>query len=159
MKTLIVFASKHGCTKKCAQLLKNEIHDQVDVINLKETQEVDITKYDKVVIGGSIYMGGIQKSVTKFCSKKLNQLKEKKIGLFFCGMMDGETILKEINQIFPQELIDHAEVKDYFGGEFIFNKMNFFEKIIVKKVVKVTADKSTIREASILEFAEVMNAI
>lgn len=47
----------------------------------------------------------------------------------------------------------------FLGGEFIFDKMNFLEKIIVKKASKITSNKSNILEDNIRKFAQTMNAI
>ncbi len=159
MNTLIVYASKYGCTERCAEFVSKELKDTADIINLKNTKDIDISNYDKIIIGGSIYMGRIQKEVTAFCSKNLNKLKEKPIGLFICGMQEGEAINTELNQNFPPELINIAAVKGHFGGEFIFDKMNFMEKFIVKKVSKVSSNKSNILKDNIHKFAQAMNAI
>lgn len=159
MNTLIVYTSKYGCTEKCAGLLSKELNDKVDIINLKNAGDIDISKYDKVIIGGSIYIGRIQKEVTEFCSKNLDKLKEKGIGLFICGMQEGEAINTELNQNFPSELLNMAAAKEYLGGEFIFDKMNFMEKLIVKVVSKVSSNKSNILKDNIHKFAQEMNAI
>ena len=159
MNTLIVYASKYGCTEKCAELLSKELNDEVDIINLKRIRDIDISKYEKIIIGGSIYIGKIQKEVTEFCSKNLDKLIEKRIGLFICGMQEGDTISTEFKQNFNPVLIKIADAKECFGGEFILDKMNFMEKFIVKKISKVTSNKSNILEENILKFAQAMNSI
>lgn len=159
MSTLIVYSSKYGCTKTCANLLQEELKDKVDIINLKTSKYVTISQYDKVIIGGSIYIGKIQKEVTEFCSKNLEKLKEKQIGLFICGMQEGEILITEINQNFPKELINIAVAKECFGGEFNFSKMNFLEKFIIKKISKVSSNKSNILTENINNFAQTMNSI
>lgn len=160
MNTLIVFSSKYGCTEKCANLLSKELKDKVDVVNLKTKNDISISQYDKVIIGGSIYIGRIQKEVTTFCSKNLEKLKERKIGLFICaGMKEEDQINKKISEVFPSELIDIAVVKKHLGGEYIFDKMNFFERFIVKKIAKVSSNQSNILNDNIHKFAKTMNSI
>jgi len=159
MDTLIVYGSKHGCTEKCANLLKEKLDGNVHVVNLKDSNEIDLSKYDKVIIGGSIYVGKIQKEVSKFSSENLETLKEKQVGLFICGMQSEEAIEKELNENFPKELLKTAKAKGYFGGEFIIDKLGFMEKQIVKKVAKVNLDKSNILNDNIYKFAEGMNNI
>lgn len=159
MNTLIVYASKYGCTEKCAELLCKELVGEVDMVNLKKVKDINISKYEKIIIGGSIYIGKIQKEVTEFCSGNLDSLKEKTIGLFICGMQEGDIINTELNQNFSPQLTHTAKAKACFGGEFTFDKMNFLEKLIVKKVSKVTSNKSNILKENIDKFAEVMNGI
>lgn len=158
MNTLIVYTSKYGCTEKCAKLVSEYLNDKADMLNLKSDKNIDLTKYDKVIIGGSIYIGKIQKEVTEFCSKYLNTLKEKRIGIFICGMQK-DAIETEINQNFPPELLEIAEVKEYFGGEFSFEKMNFMEKMIIKKIAKTSSNISNIQEDNIKKFVQAMNSI
>lgn len=159
MKTLIVYASKYGATEKCAEGLSKKLMGRIDLCNLKKTKTIDISQYDKVAIGGSIYMGKIQKEVREFCSQNLDLLKDKKIGLFICCMRDGEMAETELNDAFPQELIKNAVVKEYFGGEFIFSRMGFLDKIITKKVAKTDQDTSTISEERINRFGQLMNKV
>jgi menaquinone-dependent protoporphyrinogen oxidase len=156
MNVLIVYASKYGCTEKCAKLIAKELNDQADLIDLKKVKDIDISGYDKVIIGGPVYMGKIQKEVSGFCSDNLTELKEKRIGLFICGMAEGEAAVDELIKNFPPELLEIAVAKEHLGGEFLFDRMNFMDKVIVKKVSKVTSDKSNILEGKIHEFAKAM---
>ncbi len=157
MKTLIAYASKYGCTEKCAKLLEKELNGDVTLLNLKKNSSANLDVYDNIIIGGSIYISKIQKEVTEFCKNNLNQLSEKNIGLFICGMQEKEVIATEIDSNYPPELLEKAVVKEWFGGEFTFEKMNFLEKTIIKKVSKTTTSKSEINEDTIRHFAQQFN--
>lgn len=159
MSTLIVYSSKYGCTKNCTDLLQKRLKYKVDIVNLKTSKYLTISQYDKVIIGGSIYIGKIQKEVREFCSRNIEKLKEKQIGLFICGMQEGEMLSNEFDQNFPKELLNAAIAKECFGGEFNFSKMNFLEKFIVKKISKVSSNKSNILTENINKFAQAMNSI
>lgn len=156
MKTLVVYATKYGCTEKCATALSEKLEGKVDLCKLKGVVP-DLSQYDKVIIGGSVYIGGIRKEIKEFCAKNLNALKGKKLGLFICGMQSKEVIETELNSSFPQELSEKAVAKEYFGGEFIFKQMNFLDKLIVKKVSKIDKDTSNIKNENINRFALFMN--
>jgi menaquinone-dependent protoporphyrinogen oxidase len=149
MSTLIAYGTKYGCAEKCAIELSKELNDKVDIVNLKENNNIDLAKYDNVIIGGSAYIGKIQKEVTEFITLNVNELMKKEIGLFICGMQEGDLIEKEIADNFPVELLKKAKSVKHFGGEFTFKKMNFMEKTIVKKIVKITSDKSDINHDNI----------
>lgn len=79
MSTLIIYASKYGYTEKCSKKLAEEISDEVDLVNIKVDKQPKIENYDKVIIGGSIYMGKIQKKINSFCIDNLEVLKGKKL--------------------------------------------------------------------------------
>jgi menaquinone-dependent protoporphyrinogen oxidase len=157
MKTLIAYASKHGCTEKCAKLLEEHLDGETERVNLKEQTEVDFSKYDKVVLGSPVYVGKILKEVDTFAKTHLNELEQKTIGLFICGMQEEHTLRNELEVNYPTELQDKALVRECFGGAFDFSDMNFAEKMITKKVAKIDKDVSAIREDVIQIFAETLN--
>lgn len=156
MNTLIAYGTKYGCAEKCAKRIAEELKEDVELVDLRKTKGVNLSGYDKVIIGGSIYIGKIQKEVSDFCSRNLDELKNKKIGLFICGMAEGEAADAELNSSFPAELLDAAKAKGFLGGEFLVDNMNFMDKLIVKKISKVTENKSNILEDRIVEFAKAM---
>ncbi|MEL7657883.1 MAG: flavodoxin domain-containing protein [Bacillota bacterium] len=155
-KTLIAYATKHGSAEECAKALAAKIDSGTDLCNLKEKKQIDLDAYDTIIVGGSIYAGRIQKEVRDFCIKNENELKKKKLGLFICGMSEGELAEKQVQSSFPQGLLSKALAKDCFGGRFDFSKLNFMEKAIVKKVAKVDSDQSNISENRIAQFAQIL---
>lgn len=159
MKTLIIYGTKYGSVEKCSEMLKNKLNGEVTVVNIKKDKLPSMNSFDNVIIGGSIYAGNIQKEIKEFCLKNIVELKEKKLGLFICGMSEGEAGEKQMNNSFPEELLKRAIIKKCFGGEFIFNKMNFIERFIIKKMSKSDKDKSTISKEKINEFVQIINSI
>lgn len=157
MNTLIVYGTKYGCAQKCAMELAKEFDGDVELVNLKEKGNVNLSRYDRVIIGGSVYIGRIQKEVSEFITANLDVLLKKETGLFICGMQEGDMMEKEITENFPAELISKAKSVKSFGGEFNFKKMNFMEKAIVKKISKVSSDKSDIHHENIKKLAMDLN--
>lgn len=158
MKTLIVYASKYGCTETCAKRLAEKMTGDAELLSLKEKKDsIDWEAYDTVIVGGSVYVGKIQKEVSEFCARHLESLLQKRIGLFICGMQEEEVLQQELQQSFPEELVAIAIAKDHLGGAFDFEKMNLMERMIVKKVSKVNSSVSNIAEESIRAFATAMN--
>ncbi|WP_407312702.1 flavodoxin domain-containing protein [Desulfosporosinus sp. SB140] len=165
MNTLIAYATKYGSVEKCTKTLAEKLMGNVEQYNLAIVKPKDLSGYDNVIIGGSIYAGRIQKPVTEFCLKNLEVLKQKKIGLFICGMLSDQAEA-ELNKAFAPELLTIAVIKEFFGGELKFQKINFVERFMVKMVSKMdksrpaidtTRDFSTISEETILRFAQVIN--
>ena len=72
-------------------------------------------------------------------------------------MGEGDVIEKQLNEAFPQDLINSAVAKECFGGEFIFKNMNFMEKMIIKKIAKTDKDVVRISDDKIERFGELMN--
>src|SRR5665647_1152180 len=109
MKTLIVYASKTGTTKKCATYLYDKIKKDKEAVLLDLSKNAeDVSIYDTVIIGSPIRAGKIQKSVKNFMEKYQNILKDKDLYIFFCCASD-ETFAKYITDNIPQMLIDSAK--------------------------------------------------
>lgn len=156
MKTLVAYATKHGASEKCAKLLAEKLEGEVDVVNLKGSS-INISQYEKVVVGGSVYAGMIRKEVKQFLAANLEVIKNKKFGMFVCGMSDGEQMDKVISMAYPQELRDKATAVSSFGTQMLMKDLGFFERFIVKKIAKTDTDVNKINTDAIAGFAEKMN--
>ena len=158
MKCLIVYCSSHGTTEKAVRFLSEGLEGKVLAVDLKRDKEqLDLAKFDTVIIGGSIHAGNIQRKIKQFIRNNLNTLLEKNIGLFLCCMHDGESAIEQFNNAFPQELRKNSVAMGLFGGEFLLSEMNFLEKQIVKKVSGATIDQSNLDYEAIKEFATKLN--
>ncbi len=156
MKTLVAYATKHGASEKCAKLLAEKLEGEVNVVNLKGSS-INLSQYDKVVIGGSVYAGMMRKEVKQFLAANLEAIKNKKFGLFVCGMSDGEQMGKIIEMVYPQELRDKAAAVSSFGTQMFIKDLGFFERFIVKTIAKTDTDVNKIDTAAIAGFAEKIN--
>ena len=156
MKTLIIYTTSHGCTGKAVKELSQKLSGEVNAIDIKYQQSPCLDEYDRVIIGGSIHAGQIQKRIREFCNSNLNELRSKEIGLFICCMYEPEIAREEIQNAFSEELHQMAKTEAIFGGEFNFGKMNFIEKLLVRKIAKVNESVSKIDYHSIEQFANRM---
>jgi menaquinone-dependent protoporphyrinogen oxidase len=154
MATLIIYMTTHGCTEKATRMLMNSLNDDINLVNLDGFPDPNLSLYDRVIIGGSIHMGEIQKGVKKYCERNMDALLTKKVGLFLCCMFDGDIAKKQFEDAYPLELRNHAASIGLFGGEITFDKMNVLEKMIVKKVAKIDQDVSKLNQLAIKEFAQ-----
>jgi len=151
MKTAIIYASSHGTTEKVAKQIQHGLGiERTQLINLKTTKTLDLSLFDTLVIGGSIHAGQMQSKVKRFCKKNMVDLLQKRVGLFMVGMNEPQ-FETEFNKAFPELLRKHAITSKCVGGEFLFEKMNFIEKLIVKKVSGISHNVSKIDDSKISE--------
>ena len=156
-KTLIIYATKYGTTETCATLLQKQLKDGADLHNLAQQPKVNLDAYDTVVLGGAVYAGRANGKLRRFCSANEQALLTKRLGLFLCMMEEGEGAVKQLQQTYSQALRDKAVVMDYFGGEFLFSKMGWVARKIIKMMSKGDEDVHNIREDAIKAFGEVLN--
>jgi len=156
MKTLIVYMTHHGTTRKVVERLVDGIgSEQTEVINLEKHPNPDLSVYDTIIVGGSIHMGQIQTGVKKFCEANKDYLLQKQLGLFLC-FMNQELGQEEFNNAYSQELRNHAKAHGLFGGELLFEKMNFIEKFIVKMVSRGNTSRSQLDYEAMDKFIQVL---
>lgn len=154
MNTLIVYMTHHGTTRKVVERLTEGLGSaHTTVINLEKNHTPDLTDFQRVIIGGSIHMGRIQTGVKRFCEVNMDHLLTKQLGLFLC-FMNRELGQEEFNTAYPEELRNHAKAHGLFGGELLFEKMNFIEKFIVKMVSKENSSRSELDYAAMDKFIQ-----
>jgi len=158
MKTLIVYDTRHGSSEKAAQMLHQQLTGEVTVYRLKKSQLPDLSGFDRVIVGGSIHMGEIQKTVKTFCESNLENLAGKHLGLFLC-CMDKERGHQEFEHAYPEYLREKALANALFGGEFNFERMNFLERFAIRKISGVKSSVSEIDEEAIEHFAQKFNLL
>jgi len=160
MKTAIIYKSSHGTTEKVAFMLAKKLTssgDDVRVIDLAKTRRPHIGDYEKMIIGGSIHVGRIQKEIKAYCEKNSEILLTKKLGLYICCMAaDEKTRNTEFESSFPDELKEHASAKGIMGGEFLLEKMNFIEKLVVRKIAHA---KETVHDIDLDAVEKFVNEI
>jgi len=150
MKTLIIYASKHGTCEKIVKTISKKI--KCDVKNLNIVDSIDLSQYNKIIIGGPIYAGSIHKKIKQFVNENSKELVKKKLGLFICGLNDRE-FKEEFENAYSKELRESATLIETLTGEIIFTKLNFFEKIIVKMVMKTKDDILKLNTKRVEKFA------
>jgi menaquinone-dependent protoporphyrinogen oxidase len=135
MKTMIVYTTRHGCVEKVVELLKKEL-DDVEIVNLmKQKAPVTLDGYELVILGGSIYFGKIQKELAAFASKATKELLTKRLGLFICaGHPHPDARVVELEQAYPQELLEHAVCKEILGAEINYERLSTLDKLIYRTV-------------------------
>ncbi len=135
MKTIILYASTYGYTEEMVNKMIMESNAEFVAVNIVKNNNVDITKYDAVILGSSIYVGQIHKELKNYIKKYSNVLLTKKIGLFLsCGFESQfDTHLKNN---FSEELIQHASLITNLGGRIQKEKLNFAHKILVNMIEK-----------------------
>lgn len=142
MNTLIVYGTTYGYAQDCAHQLKNRLPGSVEVVDALSAMALSLTPYDQVIIGGSVYMGQIQKPVRAFCLQNQEALREKRIGLFLCCGL-AEDFTKNLEAAFPEALRSRALSMECFGGQMNLSKMSFIHRTVASMMTKSVASGKT----------------
>jgi menaquinone-dependent protoporphyrinogen oxidase len=160
MKTAIIYTTKYGTTEKVAASIAERLKEthEVELFSLKNNPHPDISKFELVILGSPIYMGQVPGKMKAFCKANEAVLLQKKTSLFICGMYpDKEQRHKELKDAYSEVLQNNAAVTGFFGGAFIFERMNFIERLIIKKIAKTTTSLEQIDWDAIDGFVKKLN--
>lgn len=134
MKTIIIYASKHGATKFLAEKIGQEM--QVETTSIQDFHQ-DLISFDKIIIGSCVYAGMMNKQIKVFCSEHKEILMNKKTFVFLSGMTsDDETILKVLNENLKDDFVNGISGYAGLGGMIDMQQLNFMERKIIQMVNK-----------------------
>lgn len=152
MKTLILYATKHGAAREIAQRIAKRI-DGALIYDIKQDGAPPLADYDCIIIGSSVYAGTVHKEVKAFLGRHADSLRKKRLGLFICGM-DPSREKAELESNFSPDILQAAKAASYLGGIFDPKKAGAIERFIIKKIAKITEYTNNINEEKIEKFVE-----
>lgn len=141
MKTIVVYRSKYGYTKKYAEWLAESLG-----CDIKENASfTDIAGYDAVICGGGIYAGRINGA--KLITKNMSRLSGKKLVLFAVGSSVGrpeelEAFWKKALEETVREKIPHF----YLRGGFDYGRLGSVDRLMMNMLKKMLLGKDILTE-------------
>lgn len=131
MKVLIIYASRGGTCKRCAEMLCEKLcgFANVTVCDIAE-QPPAPDGYDVAVIGGSVRMGKINKALKKYLRENASALNGIGTALFLCCGFT-ENFDSYVAMQFPKSVIPSLGTH-CFGGELKPEKLKGLDKMLVK---------------------------
>jgi menaquinone-dependent protoporphyrinogen IX oxidase len=148
MKTVVIYKSKTGFTKKYAEWISKDL--AADIFDTSKANIDMLNTYDTVIYGGSLYAVGILG--VKFITENLDKLKDKKLVVFATGASPWrEEILNEVkNKNFTTEQ-QRSISFFYLRGGFDYSKLNLFDKFLmtllrlkIKSKKELTSDEKSL---------------
>lgn len=79
MKILTAYGTTDGQTQKIARFCADQLTENgytVELINVSDDGEIDISRFDAVILAGSIHIGKYQKSLETFVTRNLAKLEQ-----------------------------------------------------------------------------------
>ena len=157
MKTIVVYKSISGFTKKYAEWIAEEL--EADLFRVEKIDIDILLKYEIIIYGGSLHAVGI--SGVKIIKNNLNKLRDKNIIIFTTGAsLPNESIVSEVKDsnfsVEEQKQIQFY----YFRGGFDFNKLNLINKILMtllKWKIKLKRDKAPDEKGMLAAYSKPMD--
>ncbi|MEG9486948.1 menaquinone-dependent protoporphyrinogen IX dehydrogenase [Mannheimia indoligenes] len=146
MKTLILYFTTDGQTKKIAERLADAITHEVEMISLKD-QAVDfaekIANADQIVVGASIRYGHFNPLVYQFVEQHYVVLNQKKTAFYGVNLTarKANRNTPETNTYIRKFL---AKIKwqptqvEVFAGALFYPRYNLFDRVMIRFIMKIT---------------------
>ena len=142
---LIIYSSTDGHTKIICDRIKKTLEDRnsVELVSLEDVKKIDLSKFEKIIIGASIRYGKHSKELYKFINVNKDILDKKKCAFFSVNVVarKPEKNLAETNP-YISKFLKISKWKPnkigVFAGKVDYPNYNFFDKYIIKFIMFIT---------------------
>jgi len=142
---LIIYSSTDGHTKIICERITNFLKDGnlVELISLEDANKIDLTNFEKIIIGASIRYGKHSRKLYDFINLNNNILSQKHNAFFSVNVVarkpEKNTVetnpyinkFLKISKWYPNKIA-------VFAGKVDYPNYNFFEKYIIKLIMFIT---------------------
>ena len=144
--SLIIYSSTDGHTKTICKRIIDFLKDRniTRLVSLNEAKNLDLSEFDKIIIGASIRYGKHSEDLYKFIELNKNILDEKG-GVFFSVNVVARKPEKNIpdNNPYIKKFLKISKWKPkkigVFAGKVDYPNYNFFDKYIIKLIMFITS--------------------
>lgn len=141
MKTLILYLSHDGQTKKIAHFLAEQIANS-QVADLTQSA-VNLADFDRIVIGASIRYGHFNKQLYQFIKKQTALLNDKNTAFFGVNLTarkEGKDTPETNIYIrkFLQRISWQPKLVAVFAGALRYPHYHWFDRIMIQFIMKLT---------------------
>lgn len=142
IKILIAYQSKYGSTKQYAEWIHQEIKG--NLVNIENGDKPDLTRYDIIIIGGSVRVGNIV--IAPFIQDHWSVMKGKKVILFTTSGTPPQH--PKIQSIYEKSLPEEIrKVIKYFPlhGRISGKDLTLFDKFLIS-IGKIMEQDETLKK-------------
>ena len=146
MKTMIIYTSQTGFTKKYAEILANRIGaETVSLDKIKKKQDDFFADADTIIYGGWVMAGKVVGS--DWFIEKIPKWQDKKLAIYCVGgsPKDAPETAEMLKRVLPQNLKESVKVF-YCQGGIDYEKMSFFMRMTMKTFAKALNGKNATAE-------------
>lgn len=160
MNAVIVYGTNFGTSLKVAQILGEQIAGTVELIDIKNIDNIDLDTVDKVIIGCGIKIGKIPNEVKHWLEEAQDKILTKEIFIYMCAGEKNEKKIEDLfNTNFPPQILKKSRYTTCVGGEVDLNKVGFFMRIIFSIVKRINPSIDSLSLEKISHLATKINEL
>ena len=130
MEGVVIYRSKYGATAQYARWIGSAL--KLPVIKAEEFVSSELSKYDFVILGSSVYVGKL--FMKKWLKKNLSALLNKKLFLFVVSGTppdEKEKLDGYIAASLPREAINRTDIH-FLPGRLEIKKLSWFDHFMIR---------------------------
>lgn len=149
-KILLLHSSREGQTVKILDYIKKELGEfDYELQDLHQVGKIDLSQYERVVIGASIRYGHLNKKLYQFIEQHLEQLQQGKVA-FFCVNLtarkeaegkdtpEGSAYIKTFLKKSPWQ----PKLIGVFAGALYYPRYRFFDRVMIRFIMTMTGGET-----------------
>ena len=152
--TLIIYSTTDGQTKAICKRISSVINqtNSTEVVSIDDAGELDLAKYDQIVIGASIRYGKHSPDLYQFIESNISIL-EANNNIFFSVNAVARKPEKNTPNTNPymEKFLSLSSWKpallEVFGGKIDYQKYNFVDKYMIRLIMWMTKGPTDMSEA------------
>lgn len=146
MKTIVIYNSQTGFTKRYADWIAEEVN--VECVELKKAKKMDFSEFDTIIFGSWMMAESINKF--KWYKKNVSKWQDKKLAVFCVGASPAENpdLDKMLSKYTNDETLSGVEFF-YCAGGLDYEKMPVVHRAMMKMFVKMLNSNKNKTEADL----------
>ena len=145
MNSLIIYSSTDGHTKIISEKIRNNLKNSnnAELVSLDQAINLDLSKFNKIIIGASIRYGRHSSDLYKFIKSNKDILEQKKTAFFSVNV-----VARKIEKSNPETnpyIKKFLKISNWkpdkvavFAGKVDYPNYRFFDKYIIKLIMFIT---------------------
>ena len=145
MKSLIIYSSTDGQTKKICEVIRENFNNKefVEILPLEDAFHLNINNYDQIILGASIRYGNYKSNLFKFIKYNIKILETKKNAFFSVNVVarKNEKNTPDTNPYIKKFLKKtnwRPKKIEVFAGKVDYPNYNFFNKLVIRLIMFIT---------------------
>ena len=145
MKSLIIYSSTDGQTKKICEVIRENFNNKefVEILPLEDAFHLNINNYDQIIVGASIRYGNYKSNLFKFIKYNIKILETKKNAFFSVNVVarKNEKNTPDTNPYIKKFLKKtnwRPKKIEVFAGKVDYPNYNLFNKLVIRLIMFIT---------------------
>lgn len=147
-RNIILYSTREGQTSKIANFLADKLGvEECELVDLHQVNNIDLSQYEKVIIGASIRYGHFNKKLYHFIQKNLQQLEQSKAtfyGVNLTARKEGKDTPEGSSyiQTFLKKSPWTPSLVGVFAGALYYPRYRWFDRVMIRFIMTMTGGET-----------------